>query len=70
MCVEERRFTEYATTFDIDPDVDAEDELLRHRYGFGRDEIMSAVKEIWTDYVDGRVCFTNSIIASMIEVDN
>jgi len=68
--LDQRRFTEYATTWDVDPDFELEDQLLRIRYGFGRDEIEKAITDIWSDYVRGKVLFTNAVIASIIEVDN
>lgn len=68
--LDERRFTEYATTWDVDPDLAEEDELLRIRYGFGRDEINDAITSVWSDYINGNVLFTNGVMATIINIDN
>lgn len=67
--VEERRYTEYATTLDLDADVEEEDLMFRRRYGVTLAEAKAAVTRIWDDAIAGEIVFTDPLIASIILID-
>lgn len=67
--VEERRFTEYATTLDMDACAREEDAMLQRRYGCTLAEIKVAIDRIWFNAVAGEIVFNDPLLAHIIEVD-
>lgn len=64
------RHKQAMTTYDVDVDLEAENEMYIIRYGFNTMEILEAVDTLWYGFRDGKMFSDCPIIAHLIFVDN